>query len=162
MRRAFALLVLITLTGCRCGRLTDGTCEGSWGDATLVDAPLDRTSRMTVVRTQQCGEPDTFKYDLSWGGGRFTMRFDLKEAAPTVLAAKTYSLPSTDLMNFAVSPDEEATGTLKLGLRGMEGDRTGTLHLKSASQELTCTFAVSYETEGTLLYCDPPDGGDGG
>jgi hypothetical protein len=39
------------------------------------------------------------------------------------------------------------------------GDRTGTLALKNATEEATCTFEVSYETEGVAPSCGSSGGG---
>ncbi len=163
MRFAFITLLLLTISGCRCGRLTQGTCDGTWGGTTVSGASLDASSRMVVVRKKTCEGVDAFSYDLSWGKGAIAATFNLDANAPSVLSAKEYTLPAAEFTTFIIQPTRpEPTGTLTLGLRGMEGDRTGTLHLKNESEELTCTFAVSYETEGTLLFCEPPDGGDGG
>ncbi|MGV3622878.1 MAG: hypothetical protein ACO1OB_18815 [Archangium sp.] len=162
MRLTAVMLSLLVVSGCRCGRMTEGTCDGSWGGATVAGAELDKSSRVVVERKKTCQDVDVVRYELSWGNGAFATRFNLKGGAPTVLAAKEYKLPSSEFMSFDTTPSQAPEGTLTLGLRGMEGDRTGTLVLKNAAQQMSCKFAVSYETEGTLLSCDPSDGGDGG
>lgn len=162
MRFTVVMLSLFILSGCRCGRMTEGACDGTWAGATVNEATLDKSSRVVVERRKTCQDLDVVRYELSWGNGAFASRFSLKAGAPTVLAAKEYRLPSTDFTSFDTTPSKSPEGAVTLGLRGMEGDRTGKLMLKSGTDEMSCSFAVSYETEGTLLSCDPPDGGDGG
>ncbi|PZR07167.1 MAG: hypothetical protein DI536_28320 [Archangium gephyra] len=162
MRFTAVMLSLFVLSGCRCGRVTEGTCDGAWGTATVKGAELDKSSRVVIERKKTCEDLDVVRYELSWGNGAFATRFSLKGGAPTVLAAKDYRLPSSEFMSFDTTPEKSPEGTVTLGLRGMEGDRTGKLVLKNGGQEMSCSFAVSYETEGTLLSCDPADGGDGG
>lgn len=162
MRFTVVMLSMLIISGCRCGRMTEGTCDGSWGDATMANATLDKSSRVVIERKKTCADVDVVRYELSWNNGAFATRFSLKGGAPTVLAAKEYTLPSPDFTSFDTTPSQEPRGTVTLGLRGMEGDRTGKLVLKNAAQEMSCSFAVSYETEGSLLSCEPADGGDGG
>lgn len=160
MRLALVAALAFTLAGCRWGKLTEGACTGTWGGRTLTGATLDGSSQMRVVRKQTCDGHDTFTYALSWGDGGVTARFDLVNDGPSVTGARDYVLPSDALKNLVITPGEVApTGSLKLGLRGLEGDRTGTLVLKNNTEEMSCTFAISYETEGSLLYCEAPDGG---
>lgn len=161
MRFTVVMLSMFILSGCRCGRMTEGACDGTWGTASVKDAALDKSSRVVIERKKTCEDLDVVRYELSWGNGAFATRFSLKGGAPTILAAKEYRLPSSDFTSFDTTPEKSPEGTATLGLRGMEGDRTGKLVLKSGDQEMSCSFAVSYETEGTLLSCEPA-GGDGG
>ncbi len=160
MRLLLAAIGLVTITGCRCGPLDEGTCSGTWGGTTLTNAPLDPSSRMVIINRTSCASADTHVYALSWGDGAVTTNFSLNSNQPTVLSEKQYPLPPSGFLTFSVSPTPpEPEGTLTLGVRGLAGDRTGTLLLKSATEEMTCTFGVSSDTEGPRISCG--GGGDG-
>lgn len=161
MRTLLLMLLTSSLAGCRCAPLDEGTCNGTWGGTTLNDAPLDPASRMVIVRRTSCLSEDTHVYALSWSNGAVTSNFSLRSNQPTVLTEKDYSLPPTGFITFSVTPEPPMPeGTLTLGVRGLEGDRTGTLHLKNATEEMTCTFGVSSETEGNRISCGGSGDGD--
>ncbi|PZR07166.1 MAG: hypothetical protein DI536_28315 [Archangium gephyra] len=161
MRTLVLVMLTVSVAGCRCGPLDEGSCTGTWGGTTLNGATLDAVSRMVIVRRTSCLSEDTHVYALSWGNGAVTSNFSLNGNQPTVLTEKNYALPPTGFLTFSVTPEPPAPeGTLTLGIRGLEGDRTGTLHLKNATEEMTCTFGVSYETEGTRISCGGSGDGD--
>lgn len=158
--RLVLVIFAVTISGCRCGPLDEGTCNGTWGGTTLTNATLDPSSRMVIVNRATCSDADVHVYALSWGNGALATNFSLATNQPTVLTEKQYPLPPTGFLTFSVSPTPpEPEGTLTLGIRGLAGDRTGTLLLKNATEEMTCTFAVSSDTEGQRVSCG--GGGDG-
>lgn len=160
MRGLLLVSTLLAVGGCRCGKYTDGGCTGTWGGVTLQAAPLDRTSRMALVHGATCADRTVNLYALSWGNGALATQFTFINGGPTILGGTTYALPPPGFTSFSVVPTPPAPqGTLTLGIRGLEGDRTGELLLKSATEEMRCSFAVSYETEGVRPSCG--GGGDG-
>lgn len=159
MRLGLLLIAALALSGCRCGRRTEGSCSGKWGELTLEQALLDKTSRMVIVKRTACTDTDLKLYELSWGAGQLTSTFSFKGGGPTVLGTSSYTLPPASFISFTVTPNPRPpTGTLELGIEGLAGDRTGTLVLRNGGDEMTCTFKVSYETEGNSPRC----GGSGG
>jgi hypothetical protein len=154
------LAVVLSISGCRCGKLAAGTCTGTWGGRTLDAAPLDPSSRMVLVYGATCADATVNLYELSWGKGTVATQFSFTGGGPTILGERSYPLPPAGFLAFAVQPTPpEPEGTLTLGLRGLAGDRTGELLLKNANEELRCSFEVSYETEGVRPSCG--GGGDG-
>lgn len=161
MRTLLLFTLLLSLAGCRCGPRDEGSCSGTWGGTSLADAGLDDVSKMVLVRRTSCISNDTHLYALSWGGGAVTTNFSLNSNQPTALSEKDYALPPTGFLSFSVTPDPPAPeGTLTLGIEGLVGDRTGRLHLKNATEEMTCTFAVSMDTEGERVSCGGSGDGD--
>lgn len=161
LMRALCLLLLLSVPACRCSKLAEGECTGTWGGTTLDRAPLDPTSRMAIVYGATCVEATVNLYELSWGKGSLATQFSFVSGGPSVFGGQTYSLPPTGFTSFSVIPTPpEPQGTLTLGLRGLEGDRTGELLLQSATEELRCTFELSYETEGVRPSCGGSGDGD--
>lgn len=162
MRTLLFLFAALTVSACRCGQLDEGSCTGTWGGKTLDDARLDAQSSMLLIYRETCASSDTHVYSLSWGGGEVTADFSFDgTAGPSSLSSRDYALPPATFKTFSVSPNPPAPeGMLTLGVRGLEGDRTGTLRLKNATEELTCTFAVSYETRGSRPSCGGSGDGD--
>ncbi|MGV3622879.1 MAG: hypothetical protein ACO1OB_18820 [Archangium sp.] len=161
MRTLVLVMLSLSVAGCRCGPLDEGSCSGTWGGTTLVDAGIDPSSGVVVLRRSSCLKDDTDVYSLSWGQGAVTANFSLDGNKPSSLDEKTYPLPPTGFLTFAVTPEPPSPeGTLTLGLRGLSGDRTGQLLLKNATEEMRCTFAVSYETEGERISCGGSGDGD--
>lgn len=151
----------MSMAGCRCGPVNDGACNGTWGGVTLNNAPLDEVSRAALIRRTSCASNDTYLYALSWGEGAVTANFSLNNNTPTSLTEKNYTLPPTGFLTFAVTPTPpQPEGTLTLGLRGINADRTGTLLLKNATEEMTCTFLVSFDSEGERISCGGSGDGD--
>lgn len=160
MRSIVLLGVLVSVSGCRCGKYTDGSCTGSWGGVSLQGASLDRTSRMALVYGATCANPTVNLYALSWGNGALATQFTFVSGGPTILGGTTTTLPPKSFTSFSVVPTPpDPQGTLTLAIRGLEGDRTGELVLRSPTEEMRCSFAVSYETEGVRPSCG--GGGDG-
>jgi hypothetical protein len=160
---ALSLVLLLTVSGCRCGKLATGSCNGTWGGQTLTDATLDPSSRMALLYGATCADATVHLYELSWGKGTVATQFSFTSGGPSILGGKTYPLPPSGFLTFAVQPTPPTPeGTLTLGLRGLAGDRTGELLLKNAQEELRCSFEVSYETEGIRPSCGSSGGGGDG
>lgn len=158
--RVLCGVLLLSVPACRCVKLAEGTCTGTWGGVVLKGATLDPTSRMAVVYGATCADATVSLYELSWGRGALATQFSFISGGPTVLGARDYTLPPKGFTSFSVVPTPPSPeGTLKLGIDGFAGDRTGELVLKNATEELRCTFNVSYETQGVRPSCG--GGGDG-
>lgn len=160
MQRALLVVVLASMSGCRCVKLAEGACTGTWGGVTLQGATLDPSSRMAVVYGATCADATVSLYELSWGRGALATQFTFTGGGPTVLGGTEFPLPPARFLTFSVLPTPPPPeGLLKLGIEGLAGDRTGELLLKNATDEMRCTFNVSYETEGVRPSCG--GGGDG-
>ena len=154
--RLVVCVVVLSAAGCLCSGPPTGECTGTWGGATYEKALVDMASKVVIVRATTCGAASLKRYEISWKERSLVMSATLFNG-PSILAKTTDVLPpdaGSRFVTFSITPDPPVpTGTIELGITGIQGRRTGTLSLSSATESLTCTFEVPYESEGQRLSC---------
>ena len=158
--RLLACVVVVTVSGCLCSGPPTGECTGTWGGVTYDKAQVDLASRVVIVRRTVCGAAELKRYEVSWKERSLVMNATTF-AGPTIFGEETYAVgpdAGSALETFSFTPDPPtASGTLTLGITGVQGRRTGTLSVTSGAESLTCSFQVPYETEGQRISCGSGD-----
>lgn len=158
--RLLACVLVVSVSGCLCSGPPTGECSGTWAGVTYDKAQVDMASRVVIVRRTVCGAPELKRYEVSWKDRSLVLNASLF-GGPTVFAEETHAVgpdAGTLFESFSFTPDPPtASGTLALGITGVQGRRTGTLAISSGTDALTCSFQVPYETEGVRISCGSGD-----
>ncbi len=154
--RLVALMASLSFSGCLCSAPPSGECTGTWGGQTFDKAVVDPSSTVVIVNKKTCAETTQLKrYDVSWGGSKVGFKLTFTSGGPTILGGTTTAVPPPvgPFLTFSVTPEVPSpTGELKLGIKGL-GRRTGTLTLSNATESLSCSFDMDYQTEGARISC---------
>ena len=156
--RSFVWLML--LAGC----IPDGgppTGTGTISNGASLS--IDTSSTFVLQRRESCAVLDRSVFDISYGNDKIGFRFQL-DGGPSVFADITYTIPAESgsrLASFSATPAQPAlmSGTLKAGITGLLGRRTGELHVTFADGSVfDGHYDLPFDAEGDRADC----GGSGG
>lgn len=136
--------------------MASGTLQGQ-----LIDVVLDEDSDFYLLRKTTCVMLDQSIFSLRYGAATLVVNFQI-DGGPSAFADRTYDIPSampSSLVWFGVAPTQVASATLKVGISGLLGRRSGEFHLVFGDGgTIDGTFDMPFDVHGERVSC----GGGGG
>ena len=150
-----SMAMAMAVAGCGDGP-PEGAVSGTYGGQ-AIDLKIDGSSHFYLQRKTTCAALDQSVFHLSYGGGALKLDFQL-DGGPSIFADLSYAVPTTGapLVSFTVTPSTPAlaSGSLKVGISGLWGRRTGSFDLTFADgSTVTGTFDLEFDTRGENISC---------